>query len=209
MARRWTIVLFFLALAGWAAKSDNASDAKTSIANASKALGADNLKTIEYSGSGLDYVLGQAPRPDAPWPKFNDKTYTRLIDFDAPASRVQRVRTQGENPPHGGGQQPIVGEQRQDQVVPSGSPLAVTLPDDLMMSVPYGFLRVASSAKDATVKSQNKGGKKYTVISFTALNKAPVHGYLNDQNVLERVETTIDNTVLGDIPFETTFADYK
>ncbi len=210
MAKRM-MVLMVLALQSWTAWSwtSDASDAKAVIANASKVLGADNLKTIEYSGSGLDYVLGQAPRPDAPWPKFNDKTYTRLIDFDAPASRVQRVRTQGENPPHGGGQQPIVGEQRQDQVVPSGSAQASTLPDDLMMSVPYGFLHAAASAKDATVKSQSKSGKKYTVISFTAMNKAPAHGYLNEQNILERVETTVDNTVLGDIPFETSFADYK
>jgi hypothetical protein len=38
-----------------------AQDAKTVIANASKALGYDNLKTIEYSGSGLEgTALGQA-----------------------------------------------------------------------------------------------------------------------------------------------------
>jgi glyoxylase-like metal-dependent hydrolase (beta-lactamase superfamily II) len=211
MAAKSILVLSLMAAASWTAWSwsNEAADVKTVIANASKALGAENLKAIEYSGSGLDFVLGQAPRPDAPWPKFNDKTYTRLIDFTAPASRLQRIRTQGENPPRGGGQQPVLGEQRQDQAVPANSPQAATLPDDLMMSVPYGFLHAAASAKDATAKAQSKGGKKYTVISFTALNKAPVHGYLNEQNILERVETTIDNTVLGDIPFETTFADYK
>ncbi len=76
--------------------------------------GADNLKTVEFSGSGFDYVIGQAPNPNLPWPKFNDKTYNRVVDLDAPASRMQRIRTQGENPPHGGGQQPIIGEQKQD-----------------------------------------------------------------------------------------------
>ena len=211
MAKKSILVLSLISLTSWVAWSwsNEPADAKTVIANASKALGAENLKTIEFAGSGLDFVLGQAPRPDAPWPKFNDKTFTRFVDFDAPASRMQRIRTQGENPPRGGGQQPVIGEQRQDQAVPAGSPQAAALPDDLMMSVPYGFLRVAASAKDTTVRSQSKGGKKYTVVSFTALNKAPVHGYINEQNILERVETTIDNTVLGDIPFETTFADYK
>lgn len=211
MLKKSVLAFVWMGVASWAAWSwtNGSVDVKTVIANASKAMGAENLKTVEFSGSGFDFVLGQAPRPDAPWPKFSDKTYTRFIDFDAPASRLQRIRTQGENPPRGGGQQPVVGEQRQDQAVPAGSPQAASLADDLMMAVPSGFLRVAASAKDATVKSQSRGGKKYTVISFTALNKAPVHGYLNEQSILERVETTIDNTVLGDIPFETTFADYK
>ncbi len=206
MAKKWIVVISLLTLLAWA---DGAQDPKAVISNASKALGADNLKTIEYSGSGYDFAIGQAPNPSSPWPKFNDKTYTRVINFDVPASRMQRIRTQAENPPHGGGLQPIIGEQNQTQVVAPGSPQAAALPDDLMMSVPYGFLKSAAASNDAAVKSQTIAGKKYTVLSFTALNKAPVSGYLNDQNILERVETKIDNTVLGDIPFETTFADYK
>ena len=42
-----------------------------------------------------------------------------------------------------------------------------------------------------------------------ALNKAPTSGYINDQNMLERVETKIDNNVLGDIVYETAYSDYK
>ena len=184
-------------------------DAKTAIVGATKALGAENLKTIQFSGYGYDFAIGQAPNPSSPWPRFNDKTYTRVIDFDAPASRMQRIRTQAENPPRGGGQQPIIGEQQQNQVVAAGSPQAATLWDDLMMSVPYGFLKAAAAAKDTMVGSKSMGGKKYTVLSFTAVNKAPASGYLNADGVLERVETKIDNTVLGDIVFETAFADYK
>lgn len=211
MAKKCLFALSLLALLSWVRLSwaDGAQDPKAVISNASKALGADNLKTIEYSGSGYDFAIGQAPNPSSPWPKFNDKTYTRVINFDAPASRMQRIRTQAENPPHGGGLQPIIGEQTQTQVIAPGSPQAATLSDELMMTVPYGFLKAAASARDAAVKSQAIGGKKYTVLSFTAMNKAPVSGYLNDQNILERVETRIDNTVLGDMPYETTFADYK
>src|SRR5215471_10645481 len=111
-------------------------DAKNAIAGATKALGAENLKTIQFSGSGYDFAIGQAPNASSPWPRFNDKTYTRVINFDAPASRMQRIRTQAENPPHGGGLQPILGEQNQTQVIAPGSPLAATLPDELMMTVP-------------------------------------------------------------------------
>jgi glyoxylase-like metal-dependent hydrolase (beta-lactamase superfamily II) len=210
MTKKWILALSLVTLVSWVAFSwADAGDAKGVIGSASKALGADNLKTIEFSGSGADFVVGQAASPTSPWPKFNDKTYTRVVDLEAPASRLQRIRTQGENPPRGGGQQPVVGEQNQTQVIAAGSPQAATLQDELMMTVPQSFLRAAAKAPDTTVKSQSMGGKKYTVVSFTAMNKAPVHGYIDSQNMLEKVETKIDNTVLGDIPYEATFTDYK
>jgi len=211
MTKKCFAALALLLGCSWIASpwQSGARDAKTVIADATKALGAENLKSIEYSGSGYDFTLGQAPNPSSPWPKFIDKTYTRLISLDPVASRMQRVRMQGENPPRGGGQQPVVGEQQQNQVVAPGSPQAATLMDDLMMSVPYAFLKAASAASDTKVSSKTVGGKKYTVLTFTALNEAPASGYLNSQGVLERVETKIDNNVLGDIPFETTFEGYK
>ena len=201
-----TVLALVLSATTWAA---NAPDAKTVLADASKALGADGLKSVEFSGSGFDYTLGQNPTPSSPWPKFNDKTYARYINFDNPESRMARIRTQFENPPRGGGQQPIVGEQQQNQVIAPGSPAAATIWDDLMMSVPYGFVRAASAAKDVKVGSKSMGGKKYTTVTFTAANKAPATGYFNADHVLERVETKIDNNVLGDISFVTTYADYK
>jgi glyoxylase-like metal-dependent hydrolase (beta-lactamase superfamily II) len=207
MTTKWMAAVPLCAILAWAAGTPQ--DAKTVIGSATTALGASNLKTVEFSGSGFDYVIGQAPNPTSPWPKFNDKTYTRVVDLDAPASRMQRIRTQAENPPHGGGQQPIVGEQTQTQVVTAGSPQTGALRDELMMTLPYSFLRTAAAASDAAVKSQTTGGKKYTVLSFTGSNKAAVRGYLNSDNLLEKVETKIDNNVLGDIPFETAFSDYK
>ena len=58
------------------------------------------------------------------------------------------------------------------QVVAPGSPQAATLMDDVMMSVPYGFLRAASAASDTQGDvAKPMGGKKYTVLSFTAATK--------------------------------------
>ncbi len=103
--------LFVAVLACACAANAAAQDAKATIGAVSKALGADALKTVQYSATGFDYALGQNPNASAPWPKFIEKSYTRGIDFEATASRVDRVRLQGENPPRGGGQQPIIGEQ--------------------------------------------------------------------------------------------------
>lgn len=203
MVNKYIAIVF---AAGVLSHAASLPDAKTAVANATKALGADNLKTLEFSGAGFDYTIGQNPSGTLPWPKFNEKSYTRAIDFAGPATRMQRVRTQFENPPHGGGQQPIIGEQQQTQVLAAGSP---GLADELMMLVPYSFLRTASAAADVSVKPGKSGGKPYTVISFAGENKAAVHGYLNKENVLEKIETKIDNNVLGDIAFVTTFSDYK
>jgi glyoxylase-like metal-dependent hydrolase (beta-lactamase superfamily II) len=196
-----------LAISAWAGGAQ--PDAKTLIDKATAALGAGNLKTIEYSGSGFDYFLGQSANPSLPWPKFIDKSYDRVVNLDAPTSRLQTVRMQGEHPPRGGGFQPLAGERKQTQVVAEGSPQTAALRDELTMTLPYSFLRSAAMANDATVKPQNIGGKKYTVLSFTGSNKAAVRGYINSDNLIEKLETKIDNNVLGDIPFETAFSDYR
>jgi len=192
------------ALAVWTA---SAQDARTVIGNASKAIGVDTLKTVQYSATGMDFALGQAPNPSSPWPKFVNKSYTRAINFETPASRVERVRVQGENPPHGGGQQPLVGEQPVNQtiVVSAETPWVQQL--EIVM-MPHGFLR-AAAAKNASVESKTIGGKKYQVVSFQGDNKAKVNGYINEQNLVERVETWIDNPFLGDMLFEAIYSDYK
>ena len=190
-----------------AAAAPAAQDATAVIGGASKALGVDTLKTVQYSATGFDFALGQAPNPSSPWPKFINKSYTRAVDFEKGASKVDRVRVQGENPPHGGGQQPIVGEQPQSQiiVVNASTPWAQEL--EIVM-LPHGFLR-AAAARNATVESKTVGGRKYTVVSFVGDNKAKVNGYVNDQKLVERVETWIDNPFLGDMAFEAIYSDYK
>ena len=117
MFRKSLVVLGLAAGLVWTA---TAQDAKAVIGNASRAMGVDALKTVQYSATGFDFALGQAPNPSSPWPKFINKSYTRMIDFETPASRVDRVRMQGENPPRGGGQQPVVGEQPQNQTLTWG-----------------------------------------------------------------------------------------
>jgi hypothetical protein len=184
-----------------------AQDASSVIGGASKAMGADKLTTIQYSGSGYDFAMGQAYSPTSPWPKFIVKTYTRSIDFRVPASREDRVRLQFENPPRGGGLQPVIGERRQNQtiVVADNTPWAQQL--EIWMT-PHGFLK-AAAANHAAVKPQTVAGKKYSVVTFTGQNKAAVNGYLNEQNMVERVETRIDNPMLGDMPFTVVYTDYK
>src|SRR5580658_7165522 len=115
-------------------------DARAVVESAVKAMGAGNLGSIRYSGSGFTYALGQAVNPSSPWPKFNATMYERVIDFDAGSTRQVLVRTQAENPPRGGGQQPIIGEQNQTATNGFEEPWASRF--EVWMT-PAGFLKGA------------------------------------------------------------------
>ncbi len=204
MTRKSLAVFALIALL---AGNGSAQDAKAVIASASKAMGVATLKTVQFSATGFDFALGQAPNASSPWPKFINKSYTRDIDFDVPASRVNRIRLQGENPPRGGGQQPIVGEQPQNQTIIVGPATPWVQQLEIWM-MPHGFLRAAAT-RAATVETKTVGGKRYNVVSFVGDNKAKVNGYIGPDNMVERVETWIDNPFLGDMLFEALYTDYK
>jgi len=184
-----------------------AQNARSVLDEASHAIGAESVKTLQYSGSGFEFAFGQAPTAAAPWPKFIVKSYTRVIDLEKPATRVERVRVQGENPPRGGGGQPIAGEQQQTQavVVDSSTPWQQQLD---IWATPYGFLH-AAAGRDTQVRPKVLGGKKYQVVTFKGPDGAEVTGYINDHNLIERIEAWVDTPVLGDTPLDFVYSDYK
>ncbi len=56
-------------------------DASGPVAAAAAALGAGNLRSIQYSGWGSDYIFGQAYDGGSPWPRFNVPSITIAIDY--------------------------------------------------------------------------------------------------------------------------------
>ena len=197
-----------LAIVLWSASGRVlAQDARAILGEASKAMGVETMTSVEYSATGFDFAFGQAYNPSSPWPKFINKSYKRAIDFRTPASKVDRIRVQGENPPRGGGQQPVIGDQAQSQtiIVTPTTPWVQQL--EIWMT-PHGFVR-AALANNSTVKPQTVDGKRYNVVTFTGQNKAQVNGYINDQHLVERVETWIDTAYLGDTLFEAVYSDYR
>ena len=51
-------------------------------------MGATNLNSIQFSGSGANYAFGQAYSPAGPWPRFEVKTYAAAVNYQTPAMRV-------------------------------------------------------------------------------------------------------------------------
>jgi len=178
-------------------------DASGVLRDVARTLGATELKTIQYSGTGFTYAFGQSYRPDAPYPKFH-ATYSRVIDFDRGLAREETIRTQFENPPRGGGGQPLYAEARAAGLVTpnsgwGGGALALT---------PHGFVKAAANAAP-TISSRRVGARTLNVLSFTARNQYRVEAYINPQNLIERIDTWTPNPILGDTLIETTFADYR
>lgn len=179
------------------------------LSEVASALGAESLQSIQFSGAGGDYALGQFGHAGEAWPKFIDKSYQRVVSFAPWATELQRTRLQGENPPRGGGGQPIFGEQQQTQSVTAESPTAISLQSELAVTLPQAFVKAAQQASDLKAEEQHAGGKHYTVLSFTAPNKARTRGWVNAQHQIERVETQIDNPVYGDVNYEVQFSGYR
>jgi glyoxylase-like metal-dependent hydrolase (beta-lactamase superfamily II) len=198
----WKKILGTLALAAIFASTSTPKDTGNVVNEVSKTIGAENLKTIQYSGSGFAYAFGQSYLPGDTYPKFYAK-YSRTIDFDKGLSREETIRTAFQNPPRGGGGQPLYREAR--AVVVTGESSAWG--GGAVELTPQGWVK-AAMASTPTVKRAKVNGKPGSIVSFMK-GKFRVDGYVDGENLLEKVDTWTPNPILGDMPIETTYGDYR
>jgi glyoxylase-like metal-dependent hydrolase (beta-lactamase superfamily II) len=193
-----------------------AQDAKTAIANAQKALG--DVKSITYSGSAHDVAFQQCGgnatalicygTHDPMRPITN---YVRVIDLAAPASRhtgsTMNFGAGGNTTPAPGTFFQQVTAQQADVASPWGQSLELYI-------TPWGFLKGAA-ANNATAAKRSVDGKSYTVLSWSPTVKAPsgkayvVNGYVNGDNIVERVETWLGENIMGDMHIVATYSDWR
>ena len=199
MIRKLTALLTFVFVVSFGVA---AQDAKTALQAASKAMG--GVESIQYSGTGRLYALGQAYNPTSPWPQNNITSYTRTIDYGSRSSREELTQVEP-TPPRLGGAAPFAGEQKQINLVsgqyawnqvgnaPQPAVAAATERQLQIWLTPHGFLKAAME-NNATVK-KGAGG---AIVSFTT-GKFKINGTIDSQNMVTRTETWIDNPVLGDM----------
>lgn len=204
-----------------------AQDARTVLQAAAKNMGADTLQSIEITGTGMNAAVGQSYAPGTDWPRFELTSYTKVIDYENRASREQLTRRQGNYPQQGGGGTPLQGEQQQHAVVSGNlawnvNPQGMANPAQGAAEVrqldiwltPHGFLK-AALAQGANPTAYTRAGqgqpvRRVTVVSFTAPGgKYKVSGAINDQNLVEYVQTWIANPVLGDMLYEIRYTQYR
>ena len=201
-----------------------AQDANTVIERAQKAMG--DVQSIRYSGTGHLGSLGMNWNPTAPWHTTALSSYTRTIDYATGSSTEEITRSQ-ENPPMLGGEAPFVdvihegrrvsGKYAWNQPANANPPLPpnVVRPAPAtayerglhIWLTPHGFLKAAVE-NHATAQTGDDAGKQVTILTFmTGKNK--IVGAIDGQNMVIGVKTWIPNPVLGDMPVEIAYSDYK
>ena len=198
--------------------SASAQDAKTVIANATTAMG--SLNSITYSGTAKDVAFQQCgPNSTSVIcqgmhdPMRPITNYVRVIDLAGPTSRHGGATM---NAPGGGATGPPAAGTFFAQVTPQQTDVAQpwTANSVEFYITPWGFLKGAA-ANNATASRRRLDGKNYTVLSWMPTSKAPsganyvVNGWVNEQNMVERVETWLGDNLMGDMQILALYTDWK
>jgi glyoxylase-like metal-dependent hydrolase (beta-lactamase superfamily II) len=192
-----------------------AQDAASVVAASAKAMGADALTSITYSGTARNGAFGQSKDIGDPMGPVNVTQitqYTRTINFGPvtdPSALVSRATGPTQPPTVPGVPPPAPGVFNQNI---TGAQAAASWAQALnIWTTPWGFLK-AAAANNATVRRQ--GGQQ--IVSFTPANyKSPsgqtytVTGYINAQNLVTKVETRVDHAVVGDLLVEFEYSNYQ
>jgi glyoxylase-like metal-dependent hydrolase (beta-lactamase superfamily II) len=185
------------------ATAANAQDAKAIVSSASKAIGAEGLNSITFSGSASNINFGQTKNIQGPYTLNPITNYTRAIDLSASASRAS-----GQTAPAQPGGQP--GNFNQNI---TAAQTGWTQQLEIALT-PWGFLKGAA-ANNAMARTTKMNGKTYNVVSYNPAQKSPsgqpytVTGYINEQNEVERVETRVEHPILGDLHVENVYSAYQ
>jgi glyoxylase-like metal-dependent hydrolase (beta-lactamase superfamily II) len=192
---------------GWAAQAEAQTNRLAAVA---EAMGASNLNSIGYKGSGLVFNFGQAYEPGERWPRFIQRVYDASINYQTPAMRLVQVRSQGEHPPRGGGAQAVAADQRTvqavggklawqeagNQAVPNRAAVGERL--QRLWSTPHGVVKAALA----------HGGKADGNTITVSLDGTEYKALINAQNLVEKVSYLSTNDVVGDYPVEVAYTDY-
>jgi glyoxylase-like metal-dependent hydrolase (beta-lactamase superfamily II) len=195
--------------------SATAQNASSVISAASKAMGADNLNSITFSGTARNGAFGQSKSIGDPLGPVNVTQitqYTRTINFGKPADQaaiVSRATGPTQPPTVPGTPPPMPGVLNQNitnQQASTNWGQALNI-----WTTPWGFLKGAA-ANNATARQQ--GGQQ--VVSFSPPGfKSPsgqtylVTGYINNQNLVTKVETRVEHAVVGDLLVEFEYSTYQ
>ena len=198
-----TLIVAFI---GWLSVGVAAQTAATVVGNASKAMGAETLGSITFSGTAQNANFGQSRNIANPWAPAGITRithYTRTIDFNQPASRAFGPT---QPPALPGAPAPMPGNFNQN-ITPAQNNWTQQLE---IWITPWGFLKGAA-ANNATMRQTGR----LSVVSWSPAMKAPsgqayaVTGYVNRDGLVEKVETRVEHPILGDLLVEAEYFGYR
>jgi glyoxylase-like metal-dependent hydrolase (beta-lactamase superfamily II) len=208
----------------------SAQDARSVLREVSAHMGADDLSCVTYTATGYVGLVGQTYDIRDDWPRVAVSRYSRSVNYDDRSMHEDRVLTQGDYAPRGGGRQPINGERRQVWRVvddyawdmqgnePQPAPTDAERRQLDIWLTPHGFIK-AAMAGDPTLITRYEAGalgglsstvqRRQRIISVTLLDRYRVNATVNPDNVIERIQTWIPNPVRGDLNYEVEYSDWE
>ncbi len=191
--------------------------AQVVLQRANVAMGASNLNSIQFAGTGSGATFGQAFKPGEAWPRISYTQFSRLADYGNAALREDAVRIRAE--PTGGGAIPLMGtgEQRTSGWLRADSawnvagsnispaPAAVTARMHDLWTTPHGIIK-AALAHPSSVRNTGDGS---SAISFAVPGRFTATARINAQGLVEQIDTVQPNAVMGDTASTIRFSDYK
>src|SRR4030095_3349538 len=189
----------------------DAQDSRAALETVAKALGATNLKSIEFQGGGTFFWAGQSYTPGQAWPQFNVRSFTRVVNYDTASLKDEMVRTRALEPPKGGGPYVrgehkavafISGDYAWNVMGDAATPAPITLAERQfqLWSTPHGVIKAAMAGK---------GTMQGRTITFGVPGSFKATATLDAANLVERVDAMLSNPVLGDMAVTVSYADYR
>ena len=216
--RRLTILAgaCVLAVAGVPSFAQQGPSLQSALAN----LGANGLRSLQFTATGNAYVLGQPPTATDAWPMRNIKSYRIGLDYGTGSMRVEQVLTMPAPAPRGGGGA-IAGEQRQVQFVrgafawneatppggnaPAATPQPAAAYERLLwmwMASPQGLLKAAGTTSARPVADGAE-------VAYTVGGRYALRVHINKMNQVDWALAMLPNDVFGDMVVETRYSGYK
>ena len=215
-----TLTVCVLGLAGCTTLTPEAQTAAL-IARAETAMGSANLKTLTVTGRGSGASVGQAYAPGMAWPGLHLTALSRSLNFETASFREEFIRSRSE--PLGGGAVPLMGTGEARGVVlaretyawdvagiatvsaPAALPVRV---HDLWTSTPQGAIK-AAARMGARAGVRRDFLRRWDTLTFDLPDQFSATLVLEDTGLISRIESTVANAVLGEMPVVTQFLDYR
>jgi glyoxylase-like metal-dependent hydrolase (beta-lactamase superfamily II) len=183
----------------------------SAVAEAIAAMGMENLASLTYSGEAwrIRNSFRQTLTASPPWPSRDTITnYQRTIDLNQGASRAT-----GDTFASNLFLEPPVAGVYTQNIAPDQS--AWTQQLEIWLT-PWGFLKGAE-LYGAEESQQMLDGATVTAVTWhsPATQVSPsglqytVTGYINEQNLVERVETWVEDAFMGDMHVVGVYSDYR
>ena len=183
-------------------------DATAALTAASTAMKADGVNSIMLSGTAWNARNGfmQMPSASPPWTLRDEmKNYVQTVDPTRPAFRATADTFASDIFFH----EPMAGMYSLNANGDSGWAQQMEI-----WLTPWGFLRGAA-ANAAEGVSQTVNGTRYSVVTWKSPVTSPggpaytLTGYINSDNLVERVETRVEHPLAGDLLVANVYSDYQ